>query len=147
VNIHVFLCHLYCLYTELEKCLHKDPLTSILQKYKEALTAQQSDFLEGLFCKIPNSDVMVRRPSKMSLSVTRVLKEFLIDQLTEDRWDDSASLKDYLIYTGQFSEDDELWFQENFLDIFELKHSFSVFQWLLQLDPQNIPETALPSEE
>ena len=56
----------------------------------------------------------------------------MTDQLTEDKWDGDASLKDYLLYTNGMEEDEEEWFEVHFPDKFELKHAYHTFQWMVK---------------
>lgn len=62
-----------------------------------------------------------------------VLRDFMTDQLTTDRWSVDASLKEYLGYTGAFKEDEQEVFDEHFPDIVTLRHAHSLFQYLQSL--------------
>ena len=81
-------------------------------------------------------ELVTQGDTRSYLAIPKVLQDFLTDQLTEDRWDEGASLKEYLtLYTNGFSEEEEEWW---FTDLFPdeilnfAHHAFEVYQWLLR---------------
>jgi hypothetical protein len=117
VNTHVQLCHLQSLYLKLEETMQKSPIEEVMEKYREPLSPKQEEALEKVLG--PKLNV-----------VFSVLRDFMTDQLTEDKWDGNASLKDYLMYTNGMEEAEEEWFDIHFPDAFELRHAYHTFQWM-----------------
>ena len=92
INTHVLLCHIECLYLKLEETIQQSPLDDVLEKYRVPLSESQLSSLGEL----------VTQGDKKLPCIPKVLQDFLTDQLTEDRWDEGASLKEYLTYTNGF---------------------------------------------
>uniref|UniRef100_A0A7S4JX43 Uncharacterized protein n=1 Tax=Paramoeba aestuarina TaxID=180227 RepID=A0A7S4JX43_9EUKA len=121
VNTHVLLCHLQCLYTKLEETTQQSPLNDVLEKFKAPLSSEQTDQLAQFMSAAPRSFL----PFLIS-----VLRDFLTDQLTEDRWDESACLSEYLSYTNRFDEKEEDLLNSLFPEGLDLSVSFETLVWM-----------------
>ena len=124
INTHAQLCHLQSLYIKLQETMDGSPLQEIVEVYKEALSPPQIGELEILVKRLGEKE-------RVHLgSIITVLRDFMMDQLTEAKWENEHSLKEYLGYTGAMSDEEDEWFENYFPDIFQLRHSFELYQWL-----------------
>jgi hypothetical protein len=100
--------------------MHGSPLDNVHHKYREALPCELDEQLN-------------KAAAELVLPILLpILRDFLLDQLVEGKWDENASLKEWLGYCDpEIPEAD--WYDDHFPDLLQLKHSLSTFQLLQSL--------------
>ena len=60
------------------------------------------------------------------------MREFLLSELTDKKWNAGANLKEYLGYAGQKLNVDleVVWYEDHFPNSLQLRHCFQVYQLL-----------------
>ena len=110
-------------------------LQSLIQKLEEKTTGNPLDDVASIY-RTPLTEDLVRSINDLTCDVSthvylngivNVLRDFMIDQLTSDRWDVNESLCEYLTYTTNLDEEVERWMVERFPAGLCLAHAYAVY--------------------
>jgi hypothetical protein len=123
VNEHIRLCHLSNVFMRLQEQMTGSPLDDIPDEYRLELEESHKEELR----KAIESD-----QEKFLGIVLPNLHGFLTNRLVGERWDAELPLKDLLSYVIA-DNDDADWYDDNFPEVFSLKHSVSLFQYLSEM--------------
>mmetsp|Transcript_31144 Transcript_31144/g.48161 ORF Transcript_31144/g.48161 Transcript_31144/m.48161 type:complete len:927 (+) Transcript_31144:47-2827(+) len=122
ISQHVQLCHLQSFYMELEEKMYGSPLDKVEERYREFMddAIKEEVRLNGkhldLTCLIP------------------ILRQFLVQQLCEVKWEVDSSLKEYLTFVSASVDLEELeWFEEYFPASLQLKHTYQFYYHILEM--------------
>jgi len=116
INQSVRLCHLQSLYMELEEKMFGSPLEKVEEQYRQPLP----DVLKK---EIRDVHKLLDRSCLIPL-----LRQFLIEQLSEAKWDPVSSLKEYLSYMGSSVDlDEEEWYVAHFPAPIQLQHTYDLY--------------------
>ena len=125
VNEHVRMCHLQCLFLRLEEMMTGSPLDDVKDAYREPIDEKMKDEVRRNVEKHQDFYFKVVFPS---------LRDFMVQRMTakeESVMEPSLPLKEYLEY--HISDEDYDAYDDLFVDTFSLKHAFSLFQYLNDL--------------
>jgi hypothetical protein len=125
VNEHVRLCHLQSLFLRLEEMMTGSPLDDVKMEYREDIDEKMKNEVRS---KLESQQEFYFKV------VFPALRDFMVQRMTvkeESTMEPSLPLKEYLEY--HISDEDFDAYDDLFVDIFSLKHSYSLFQFLNDL--------------
>ena len=125
VNEHVRLCHLQSLFLRLEEMMTGSPLDDVRDDYRVEIEEEM---------KLEARRMIENHQDFYFKIIFPCLRDFMTERMTtkqESVMEPSLPLKEYLEY--HISDEDFDAYEELFVDIFALKHAFSLFQFLNDL--------------
>ena len=123
ISQQVQLCHLQSFYMELEEKMNGSPLDNVEKAYREFMDEKTKRDVRN---SIKHLDLTILLP---------VLRQFLVEQLTETKWEIDASLKEYLTFVSSGMDLDELiWYENYFPESLQLQHAYQLYYYLVEFN-------------
>ena len=99
-----------------------NPLEKVESSYREPLTPSLRQEIRGVHKHFDRTCLLP------------LLRQFMIEQLCETKWDATSSLKEYLTYMASNVDlDEEEWYTTHFPPTIQLRHTYEFYYHLLEM--------------